>query len=54
MFVFFDNAFILNKEIIKHIQKVQLKNISKRIVPKNSNFYIGSDSSTKRGEAIQF
>ena len=52
--VFFDNAFISYKEIIKHIQKDQLKNISKRIIPKNSNFYIGSDSSTKRGEAIQF
>ena len=52
--VFFDNAFISNKEMIKHIQKVPLKNISKRIIPKNTNFYIGSDSSTKRGEAIQF
>ena len=52
--VFFDNTFISNKEIIKHIQEVQLKNISKRIIPRNTNFYIGSDSSTNRGEAIQF
>ena len=52
--VFFDNTFISNKEIIKLIQEVQLKNISKRIIPRNTNFYIGSDSSTNRGEAIQF
>jgi hypothetical protein len=52
--VFFDNTFISNKEIIKLIQEVQLKNISKRIIPRNTNFYIGSDSSANRGEAIQF
>jgi len=52
--VFFDNTFVSNKEIIKLIQEVQLKNISKRIIPRNTNFYIGSDSSTNRGEAIQF
>lgn len=52
--IFFDNTFISNKEIIKLIQEVQLKNISKRIIPRNTNFYIGSDSSANRGEAIQF
>jgi len=52
--VYFDNNFISNKEIIKHFQEVQLKDISKRIIPRNTNFYIGSDSSINRGEAIQF
>ena len=52
--VFFDNGYISNKEIIKNFQSDLLKNISKRIIPRNTSFYIGSDSSTKRGEAIQF
>ena len=52
--VVFDNSYISNKEIIKNFQSDQLTNISKRIIPRNTSFYIGSDSSTKRGETIQF
>ena len=52
--VFFENGFISNKDIIKNFQSVQLKNIAKRIIPRNTSFYIGSDFSTNRGEAIQF
>lgn len=52
--VFFDNSYISNKEIIKKFQSDRLTNISKRIIPRNTSFYIGSDFSTHRGEAIQF
>ena len=51
--IIFDNAYVFYKEIIKNFQDIKLQNISKRIIPKNTNFYIGSDSSTSRGEAVE-
>ncbi len=52
--VIFDNNFIENKEIIALFQENKYKNISKRIIPKNTNFYIGSDTSISKGEVIKF
>ena len=52
--IVFDNAFITNKEIIENIAQLKSVNISKRIIPKNTSFLIGSDSSTDRGKVVQF
>ncbi len=52
--IVFDNAFISNKEIIEMIAQLKSVKISKRIIPKNTSFLIGSDSSTDRGKVVQF
>ncbi|MEN8186285.1 MAG: glycosyltransferase family 2 protein [Bacteroidota bacterium] len=52
--VIFDNNFLNNKEILNQFQDKKLQNISKRIIPKNSNFYIGSDTAISRGEVVEF
>ncbi len=52
--VFFDQNFLSNKEIIHLFKGKPLKNISKRIISKQSNFYFGSDSSVGKGEAVTF
>ena len=52
--VFFDQNYVSNKEIIQGFQEERLQNIFKRIISKNSDFYLGSDSSTDKGEVIFF
>jgi len=52
--VIFDQTFVSTKEIINNFQNAKLKNIPKRIIPKRSNYFIGSDSSAKRGEVVKF
>jgi len=52
--IVFDNTVISNKEIIKNMIKLKAVKISKRIIPNSTSFFIGSDSSTGRGEVIEF
>lgn len=52
--VIFDNALITFKVIINHFQQLQKSKISMRINPKNTLFFIGSDSSESRGEVFKF
>lgn len=52
--VIFDNTFVSNKEIIENIMKLKAVKISKRIIPKGTSFFIGSDSSIGRGEEVEF
>jgi len=47
--VLFDNNSISNKDIINAIQILNNKGISFRFIPKNCDFFIGSDSSFGRG-----
>jgi len=50
--IIFDNADLSNKEIINEFKNLAHLKISKRIIPKNSNFCLGSDSSVFRGEVV--
>ncbi len=50
--IIFDNSYLSNKEIIETIKSLKNVKLSKRIIPKNSKFYIGSDSSVDRGEVV--
>ena len=52
--IIFDNSFLTNKEIMDSLIKLRSENISIRIIPKSTSFFIGSDSSTGRGEVILF
>jgi len=52
--IIFDNSFFTFKEIIGEIYALRNSNISVRIIPKNCNFLIGSDTSVGRGEVIEF
>jgi len=52
--VVFDNSHLTFKIIIEQIQQLGSLNIAKRIIPKNCNFLIGSDSSKGRGEVLKF
>ncbi len=52
--IIFDADFLSVKQIIQEFQKKELESISKRIIPKKFNFYIGSDSSLGRGEVVEF
>ena len=52
--VIYDNSFISNKDIINNIQHLQSSDISKRIIPKRTSFFIGSDSSVSEGEVVEF
>lgn len=50
--IIFDNNCINFDLIIKTINCIKAKNITFKIIPKNSNFMIGSNSSIDRGEFI--
>jgi GT2 family glycosyltransferase len=52
--IIFDANFLSAKQIILEFQKKELGAISKRIIPRNCNFYVGSDSSTGKGEVVEF
>jgi len=52
--IIFDNSLLSFKEIINYFQNIKSKPVSLRIIPKNTSFYIGSDSSNDRGEIIKF
>ncbi|PTM08349.1 MAG: glycosyl transferase family 2 [Bacteroidetes bacterium] len=53
--VIFDANHLSYKEIIQNIENLHsLKNLSFKILPKNSNFIIGSNDSISRGKVIQF
>jgi len=53
--VILDANMLSYKKIIEHISNPEFKTTSKfKILPKNSNFIIGSDSSISRGEVIIF
>ena len=53
--VIFDANSLSYKEIIKKIEILhQQNNLSFKILPKNSNFIIGSNDSINRGKVIQF
>ena len=51
--IILDNAFVSFKECINIHQLYKNKGIIFRIIPKNANFIIGSDSSNDRGEIIK-
>ncbi len=52
--IIFDNSFLSSKEIITYIYKLRTSDIAKRIIPKNAQFYLGSDSPISRGEVVEF
>lgn len=53
--VIFDANFLSFKEIIKNLETLGSKNnLSFKILPKNSNFIIGSNDSINRGKVISF
>ena len=52
--IIFDNTIMSNKEIIENMMKLRSVKISKRIIPNGTSFFIGSDSSNSRGEAVEF
>ncbi|WGD34020.1 glycosyltransferase family 2 protein [Olleya sp. YS] len=53
--VILDANYLSFKSIIETLSNSEKnKNISYRIIPKNSNFILGSDSSTSRGEVLHF
>lgn len=52
--IIFDADFLSFKEIIACFQRNDLRQISKRIIPSKTSFYIGSDLSTSRGEVQKF
>lgn len=52
--IIFDANLLPFKEIINNLEKAELRLISKRIIPKNCNYYIGSDDSFIRGEVKEF
>lgn len=52
--IIFDADLLSSKQIIHEFQTKELESISKRIIPKNYNFYIGSDSSFESGEVVVF
>jgi GT2 family glycosyltransferase len=52
--IIFDADFLSAKQIIQDFQKKELEAVSKRIIPRNCNFYLGSDSSIGKGEVVDF
>lgn len=53
--IIFDNQTLTYKKIIRHIENLHSQNnLSFKILPKNSNFIIGSNNSINRGKVIQF
>lgn len=51
--IILDSACLSFSEIIKYFEELKSIKIRKRIIPKNTNFIIGSDSSSDRGEVVQ-
>ncbi|HEU4788926.1 MAG TPA: glycosyltransferase family 2 protein [Flavobacterium sp.] len=51
--IILDNEFVSFKECINIHKKHRNKGITFRIIPKNANFIIGSDSSNDRGEIVK-
>jgi GT2 family glycosyltransferase len=51
--IILDNEFVSFKECINIHEKYRNKGITFRIIPKNSNFIIGSDSLNDRGEIVK-
>jgi GT2 family glycosyltransferase len=52
--IIFDNNFLSFQNIINQMEVFKKPNITFKILPKNSNFIIGSNSSNERGEVIVF
>lgn len=52
--VIFDNNHLTFKDSIQILETHKDKNLTFKILPGNSNFIIGSNSSNERGEVIQF
>ena len=50
--IIFDNNYIDFKTIIHLLEANKNKNFTFKILPKNSNFIIGSNSSNDRGEVV--
>jgi GT2 family glycosyltransferase len=48
--IVFDNASILNKQIITHFQELKNENVIFKIRPRTTNFLIGSENSSKTGQ----
>jgi len=48
-----DNQYVSFKKCIKIIETLKDKNITFKIFPKNTNFIIGSNSSTDRGQIVK-
>ncbi len=48
--IIFDNSLLTFKEIIFKFQELKIKNKPLRIIPNNTSFFIGSDSSREKGE----
>jgi GT2 family glycosyltransferase len=51
--IILDNEFVSFKECINIHERYRNKGITFRIMPKNTNFIIGSDSSNDRGEVVK-
>jgi hypothetical protein len=51
--IILDNMFVSFKECINFQERHRNKGVTFRIIPKNGNFIIGSDSSNDRGEIIK-
>lgn len=52
--IIFDNNIVSNKQIIENFESLKRVKIAKRIVPKGTNFYLGSDASSSKGIVINF
>ena len=52
--VIYDNSFISYKDIINNMHHMKLSDMAKRIIPKGTSFFIGSDSSVSEGEVVEF
>jgi GT2 family glycosyltransferase len=51
--IILDNEFISFKETICFMESSKNKGFTFRILPKNANFFIGSDNSRERGEVVK-
>ena len=52
--IIFDNNSITNKEIINSIEVLKNKQIRFRFIPKNCDFFIGSDASNNKGAIVKY
>jgi GT2 family glycosyltransferase len=52
--IIFDNSLFTFKEIIQNFELFKGGYVSLRIIPNNTFFFIGSDSSKERGEVFKF
>ena len=48
--IVFDNATISNKQIIAHFQELKNENVIFKIIPRKTNFLIGSENSSDSGQ----